>query len=556
MVERSAVTRRGTRTLVGLALALSALSGCGKDTADDTASEQVVVPLEGPRLLRRMSLDLTGVLPTLEQLEAVEADPSLIGTYQAEYFEHERFEEQMVYLLAEHWLTTPDKYYIYYYDYDLEEELEYRWERSIGQEPLRLMARVIANDDHWSQAVLADYTMATEITAALWPLEGYPDGGEGWYPVTWTDGRPPVGVLATNGMWWKYTSDDYNSNRSRVAAISRVLTCEDLLLREVAFENTSALLDADDVSEMVRTEPSCLACHSTVEPMAAALFGFQWVTDFNPRELERYHPSREPSGREALGVEMAYWGEPITGLEDLGWAISRDERFYHCMTETMTGLLLRRRVVEADRADVDAVHKTFIDGKARVKELMLAVMDLPSYQAGSLGAGATDDDADREVLARALSPQQLGATIEELTGYKWESAGFDQMDNDDWGYRVLTGGVDGVALSLPVQESTLTSALVIKRLAQAASYTEASSHLGDGGSTLLADVDLSWEPGDAAFEDKVGDIYFGLTALRADSDTLDAYGALWSEVAAMSDATTAWQAVVEGMLREPAFISY
>ena len=37
--------------------------------------DAALVPLDAPRLARRLSLDLRGVLPSTEELDAVEADP-------------------------------------------------------------------------------------------------------------------------------------------------------------------------------------------------------------------------------------------------------------------------------------------------------------------------------------------------------------------------------------------------------------------------------------------------------------------------------------------------
>ena len=113
--------------------------------------------------------------------------------------------------------------------------------------------------------------MANEMLNEIWELEGYPEGGEGWFPVRYADGRPVAGVLATNGLWWKYTTTAFNQNRSRAAAVSRLLLCEDLLNRPVEFEVSEDLLESEDVSSMVRSEPGCLACHSIIEPLADAL---------------------------------------------------------------------------------------------------------------------------------------------------------------------------------------------------------------------------------------------------------------------------------------------
>ena len=561
---------RATPLLIPLALLIS----CGKDgpasppvdvlpddtAASDTDDPQVdtseLLPLDAPRLLRRMSLDLRGDLPSVEELELVEEDPTRIDSVRQTFFADPRFEEHLVFLLAEHWLTVPDTYLIHHYEYGLADELDYAWKRSVGQEPLRLMARIVAEDRHWSEIVSADFTMATEITAGLWPLEGYPEGGTGWHPVTWTDGRPAGGVLATNGLWWRYSSDGYNLNRSRVAALTRLLTCEDLLSRSVTFDNAAALLDADTVADMVQTEASCLACHATVEPMAAALFGFLWSSDHGVGEMERYHPEREVQGELALGVEMAYWGEPITGLDDLGRAIGRDERFYRCAAETFTTLLLRRGLELEDRDEVDDALRSLYAADGRVWPMLETITDLPSYQAGGLEDDAGAETDAREVLSRPMSPSQLARSVESVTGFRWQYAGYDQMDNDTYGYRVQLGGVDGIAVTQPGLEPNLGAAVTIKRLAEAAAAHEAHHNLGMHHGTLLGEVDTAWRPGDAEFDATLAAAWFQLTGVRAEEETLSAYGSLWTELEAMSDAPTAWQGTLVALLREPLFVTY
>ena len=45
------------------------------------------------------------------------------------------------------------------------------------------------------------------------------------------DGRPAAGVLATNGLWWRYRSTASNANRKRANQASRILLCQDYLVR-------------------------------------------------------------------------------------------------------------------------------------------------------------------------------------------------------------------------------------------------------------------------------------------------------------------------------------
>lgn len=57
--------------------------------------------LPAPRLLRRMSLDLRGILPSAAELDAVEADPSQLDALRDAWLEDPRFEDRLVDLLAE-----------------------------------------------------------------------------------------------------------------------------------------------------------------------------------------------------------------------------------------------------------------------------------------------------------------------------------------------------------------------------------------------------------------------------------------------------------------------
>ncbi|MDP6933884.1 MAG: DUF1592 domain-containing protein, partial [Myxococcota bacterium] len=146
-----------------------------------------LVPLESPQLLRRMSLDLRGTLPTVEELDAVAEDPSLLEAMRDTFLDDPRLEERLVMLLAEQWHTRVDVFGAEHGDFFLSDEDEYGFERSVGEEPLRLVAHVAVHDLPYSEIVTADYTLANEMLASIWPLD-YPDQAEGWQISTWTDG--------------------------------------------------------------------------------------------------------------------------------------------------------------------------------------------------------------------------------------------------------------------------------------------------------------------------------------------------------------------------------
>ena len=69
-----------------------------------------------PRLARRMSLDLRGILPTSAELDLVEADPSQLSTLRDAWLEDPHFEERLVRLLGERWQTRVDEFLFLFSD--------------------------------------------------------------------------------------------------------------------------------------------------------------------------------------------------------------------------------------------------------------------------------------------------------------------------------------------------------------------------------------------------------------------------------------------------------
>ena len=544
--------------------ALFALQGCttpaaptlsggpGDGGVEGTAG---LVELDAPRLLRRMSLDLLGVLPPVEDLDAVEADPTALSDLRDAMLEDPRLEERLVQLFAERWHTQVDEFLIIYMEY---QEYAYDWtnefpfERSIGDEPLRLMARIVVEDRPWSEVATADFTMANEVLGAIWPLD-YPQGQTGWSVAHYTDGRPPAGVLATNGLWWRYYSTFSNYNRGRIAAISRLLLCEDYVARPVTLGEGGLSLGEEGVEDALRENPYCMGCHASLDPAAAALFGFWPTVVYNADELHTYHPDRERLGEEMLGVEMAWMGTPIEGLQDLGQAIAQDPRLSRCAAESMAQTLWGRPVTVSDYAAVEGVRQAFEAEGGRMKTVLRAVTDTAEYRAGALAEDATDAQEQAENTTRLMTAALLSSALSDLTGFSWTWNRFDQLANDTWGFRVLAGGVDGVYLREPQRVPSASWTLVVGRAAEAASSHLVQQGLADGD---FAAVDLQARPGEPAFDQLLEDLHWRLYAVRPTDEQLAAATALWQQVESREGSSSAWQALLTALLRDPAFTSY
>ncbi len=531
-----------------------ALAHVGCETAtDDPAVGEVpveLVPLDAPRLLRRISLDLRGKLPPIDELDRVEADPTQVPVLAVTYLADPNFEDRLVSLLAERWHTVLDVYEVNFADYRLEPEYADGFAHAVGEEPLRLIAHVVANDLPYADIVTADYTMANHILGSVWPLERASDD-RGWTQAWYTDKRPPAGVLSTNGFYWRYVTNISNKNRGRVAAISRLLLCTDMLGRPVNFERSQSL----DPEEAIRTEPGCVTCHSTVDPMAASMFGFWWTIQYNPYEMQTYHPERERLGPELLLTQPGYYGTPMAGLVDLGWYLSEDPRFNRCAAESYAEQLWRRPSDVSDYETIETIRADFEAQGTHPQALILDVLATPQYGAGGFTAEASDDTRAREVVERLLSPNQQRLVFEELAGLDFSEFDYVGLENDVLGYRVLAGGVDGYSVTSPQAIPGLTWELVNKRIAQASAQLIVERDLAHADATILS-VGLEARPGEVAFDDQLAALHWRFFAVRTDDAWVAEMGALWTSVLAIEGPTSAWEAVLEACFRDPLFVAY
>ncbi len=554
----------------GSALLAVLLASCQTAPPDDPVVQDSAEPsevvdevpelavLEGPLLLRRLSLDLRGELPALEELEAVEADPEKVWEYRDAWLEDPAFEERLVWLLAERWATLVDGMPAEYYEYGYSFEESYRWQRSVGQEPLRLLARVATSDRPWTDVVTADFTMANEMLAESWPIEGYPDGASGWQEATYSDGRPAAGVLSTNGLWWRYQTSSFNQNRSRADAITRLVVCKDLLERPVSFEARDDLIQETETVDLIRSDPGCLSCHAVVEPLSAVLFGFWTVADHGGVEAERYHPEREPLGTEALEVEQAWFGTPVSGLSDLGVVIAEDPRLMSCAAETFSELLLRRKLQLEDQPLRQSLLEELEANELRVLPMIAALTERPEYR-----AAAHDDNADaRELGLRSLTPSQLETVHYGLTGFRWTQGGALMLDDDSVGFRVIGGGIDGVDVTQMQPEPTVGTVMLTKRLAEA-SADRAAHDAWEEETPTGPMAELPLEPSDEELRAALDTMHFQLLARRASDEELEELAATWRAVAELEELPPrrpanayAWWAVWTTLTRDLEFLNY
>jgi hypothetical protein len=502
--------------------------------------------------LSRASLDLRGVRPSLDELALIQADPAAYDALVEGFLTDPRFGERIREMWGDLYLTHVDYYYVSASEYGIGNSVGFI--RAVGDEPLRILSTIAEEDLPYTELVVGDWTVMNELNGRAFYTD-YPDDATGWQKVHYTDGRPAAGVLSTNGMWWRYTSTDSNANRGRANAISRILVCNDYLARPIEFDRNVNLLDADALADALQNNPGCVNCHATLDPIASYLYGFYHYLYDAKEEITGYHPEREGMWSSATGVAPAWMGEPGYSLADLGEQIAADPRLPSCFVEQVHERILGRSAEISDMNSLTAHREAFLASGLTVRSVFRSVLAQPEYREGLRPDGS--------LARRMMSPDQLARVLEDLTGFRFYTDGYDLLQSDTYGVRTLAGGVDGVYATRPATEPNATMLLVHERLAQAAAdYVVGHDKSADATRDRLFTRIAFTETPDRDRETmalQIQDLHLRLfgAAVTAEGPEVEANLALWTELYALSgDPAEAWQGLLTVLLRDPDLLVY
>ncbi|MCB9761627.1 MAG: DUF1549 domain-containing protein [Alphaproteobacteria bacterium] len=528
-------------------LTLLGLAGCGEPEPTATSAEPHMKAVD---LLRRASLDLRGVLPSVDDIATVEANPDAVEGIIDDYLQDERFGPRVRDLFADIYRTRTENYTLGADDFGLSDDAAF-W-ASVGEEPLYMLSWIAEHDLPYTDLVTADWTMADERLASIWPLERL-SSEPGWQQARYTDGRPTAGVLSTNAMWWRYTSTASNANRARANAVSRIFLCHDYLSRPIDFDRNVNLLDQEAVASAIRNNPSCVNCHNSLDPLAGFFFGFFYYDDYDAAELTSYHPERELLWRTYTDVTPGFYGEEALTLNDLGRKLAGDHRYVECAVEQVYEGMLRRDAGLDDTDRLTVHREAFLDGGLTLRALFRSVVDDPRYR-----AGATDTEGF--VSRKMMTPDQLATAIGGLTGFSLTYAGYDMLRSDLVGYRTLAGGADGTNVTEAATSPNTTLLLVQERLSQASAWYAAERD-ATGSAQLFTKIDFTETPDTDpdAMVAQIQDLHLRLFGNRVEADgpEVTANLELWAQVYEVErDTIDAWAAVLSVLLRDPDFLLY
>lgn len=510
-------------------------SGGGDEGAGDDGGgdEEPVVLVDDRAWLTRLSLDLRGVRPSLEELEAVEADPEVMDALIDEMLADPRFSQRMAWLWNDTLHTA-----VFGASYTRFGDLGFETWSAMGQEPLQLIAAVIEEGRPFSEVVTASELRANGDLAELYPVSA---SGSDWSWTTWEDGRPAAGLLSSSTLWLRYTADAVNYNRTRANTVAGIFLCADFLERDAAFAFDISAESLADVERAVSTEPACLTCHASLDPLASFFGGFAEKSDeLEPEAYVAYsdHLATWAATRSPPG----YFGQPGADLADLGAFVAADPRFHRCVARRFHVGLTGE---EPEELDLDELHLDFVAEGLDARALVGEIVRSEAYRA----------EGDRLVRN-----EQLHTALADALGWDPGSRPEDGLKALTWDveHRVLAGGTDDVTVVERNPAAGIGLQVVLAWAARQAVPEAVAEELAreEADRVLLAfDVE---DTGEEAVRTGLAQLHGRLLSrpVSASSEEVDRLYGLWEAAGGADDLEGAWSTVIMGLVRHPEQVLY
>lgn len=518
-----------------------------------------VLPVPGKlapaRLMRRLTIDLAGRLPTQTEIDALVADPTQFVVIADQLVESGAAAINVANLHRRMWELRSDQLpdldrLIERGDTDLETKLTANVREQITSEPLQYVRFQYENKLPFSDIYTRNFSYNTTELLDLWGTNG--DGmawpGQSWNFAPFVDDRPAAGILASNGMLANIDSREDSGQKHRSYNILRRFNCGSMGNKSahLFYELTGAEL-LSDLGTLALNKKACASCHLQIENTAGALQGFAVGATFSAWQTYAA-PAEEYSGY--------YNGQPFTGAT--GWiaAFSLDSRTHRCEAQKLAGALLQRAYGAFDTETVSIGLTNYYEGKESLIEIVRAIVRSKQYQSDVVNPAVKGEYERSSSGIRTLRRHQWRSIVTSLVP---SVADLEFSEALDPGADETLNGDDMVPTGLYWHN--------VDRLARIVGTRIVAEELADSSVTMNRRL-FTILPDGSAFGVATTGVYLQIRliwqqltgeALDESSATYTAFQTMWAAAkpeASAEDFRRAWRVVLVAMLTHPQFINY
>ena len=461
-----------------------------------------VAMISQPRLLRRVTLSLSGRLPSDEELGAVHQNGlSAMDAILDRIMKEDAFFVRLKEGFNDIFLTVgieDNAETLLSYDHfehtrlwtqkhDLDhlpkaDQQKARWaladvyRDALLREPLELIAYIVRNDRPFSELATADYIMVSPYTARGYgifekmkdqfkniddPFEYIParlkalKGRDGRTQESTNGLYPHAGFLSMFHYLRRYPSTETNRNRLRARMFYQHFLGIDLM--QLAPRGTDASAVAAKYETPTMQAAECVVCHKVMDPVAGVFQDFNFEGNLGPRKKGWYDDMFQAGFEDESLPASERW----RAQQWLAERAIKHPRFPIAMVEHVYSILFGRKVLQppedigspmfganrraylAQRKMIEKVAKQFAESNFNLKTAFKALLISDFYRADGLATVAEQPQRSAELddvgVVRLLGPEQLERKLQAIFGKPWGRLGKE--------LKILYGGIDSITVT-------------------------------------------------------------------------------------------------------------
>lgn len=524
---------------------------------DPTSTPEPAPPpktLEGERLLRRITLELTGSLPTAEQRATYAAEPkTLPDTIDdlAESAETARTlaeAHRMMWRINARLLPDVDRFALT--NSTLATALTAATRVEIIGEPLAMVRKLLDDNRPYDELFKRNYTIAHSDVLSLW---GYTEGAQVWsdepyFTADFPDSRPAAGILTSQGFLAAFGSEGRSDGVSYAAAILGRVACVSLETTK-AHDFTALTTDqlSGDLRALAKTETKCASCHAQFTKTAPGIAGYGRPTDLTT------WLARDTASDTASGI---YAGYAFTGTSALAELVGEDHRVKSCTVRNLISAFMHRPFsLTHDAVRFSLLLSEMKNNDNNLRRAAATLVKSEEFQWKPLTRSQPADLAKRASGLHFLSRRHFLGLIKQLA----PSASFDLPEELDPGSEELAG----TTFRMPGGTYFHHVNRLVRQLATAIINSELADGVEPSARVLLTGIPAGGAAGidAAAVSTAIIAVYKFLTGVDISPDTTtqaNLSGIFEAGGGAGTDATSrdAWRAVLIAIMLSPDFVTY
>jgi hypothetical protein len=510
-------------------------------------------------MIRRLSIDLIGKLPTLDQLDQYESESTstedITVGYLASNLSAKTLADRHLNIWKLDLNLTPDLSYFAKTDTTLSTKLTASTQQNILSEPIYVLRFLLENKKPYSDLYTIPWSILHDDALDVWTesSSSSPWAGEPLKFHIHTDNRPAMGILGSHGFNAAIHTGEEDNMYTYSASVLSKTSCIEYKEYDshLLYELSSNDFNDDGLTKYAGTNKNCASCHKQFQNPAPDFAGNARGSDLS--EWLSYSDSTETT-------DSIFSGKAYQGPAELAKLIANDPRTHMCEIKKLVENILQRplQTHRDDQNLLAALNKTYYQQGQDLTEIVKKLSLSASY-----GSKIQDKSTKKRILG-------LHSGVKYLTAASWKTI-LQTISPSTSSLTYPNSLTPGIYDQVDAENFIPSGDYYhqIQRLSRLASTTIINDELSDNRSASSRRLLTQLPPGSgysatsSVIDAQIVNLWKKLTAKTITTSSTDftRFKTLWTAASNAESSTDnksrkAWQTLLIGMMLSPEFYMY